>query len=410
MSRWLRQTLVTAGVGALVAAAIGAGSGLAAAQSASPSASSSASTTASPTGTPAAATLQVQAGGGETGITVEDFFPMSLTVKTGTIVTWKNPFGEPHTITFGSPTGDPTVPQNVPASGPAQYNGSGFLSSGLFAPDFQNGPPGTPSTPDTFSIQFTKAGSYDYYCAIHVNMGAHINVVDSGTADTQAGVDGEIQSEYATALAGLKALEGQQPTAATMAKNADGTSTYTVETGAYNPDGDLVQFFPAAVNIASGDTVKWVSNSVTPHTITFNPDSFQGDPLHDGPSGGTTFDGTGLVNSGIINQPSNFYPPSVFTSQGASYQLTFTKAGSYQYICLLHAGEGMVGTVNVSQATTPPPSATPTKTSTGGAPQPPNTGTGTASSSGNSLWVGLGLLAALFVLSGAGVVAVKRHN
>ena len=408
MSRWLRKTLVTAGLGALVAAAIGAGSGLAAAQSASPSASPSASTTSSPTGTPAAATLQVQVGGGETGIVVEDFFPQSLTVMTGTIVTWKNPFGEPHTITFGSPTGDPTVPQNVPASGPAQYNGTGFLSSGLFAPGFQNGPPGTPATPDTFSIQFTKAGSYSYFCAIHVNMGAHINVVDSGTVDTQAGVDAEIPNQYATALASLKTLEGQQPTAATVAKNSDGTSTYTVATGAYNPDGDLVQFFPSAVNISAGDTVKWVSHAVTPHTITFNPDSFQGDPLHDGPTGGPTFDGTGLVNSGIINQPSSFYPPSVFTSQGTSFQLTFTKAGSYQYVCLLHDDEGMKAVVNVSQSTNPSP--TPTRTSTGGAPQPPNTGTGAASSSGNSLWMGLGLLAALFVLSGAGVVAVKRHN
>lgn len=404
MHRWTRHIALTGVLSLLSALAALGGIGLAGAQSASPSASASASATT--TGTPApGATLQVQAGGGEMGITVEDFFPMSFTVKTGTIVTWKNPFGEPHTVTFGSPTGDPTVPQNVPASGPATYDGTGFLSSGLFAPGFVNGPPGSPATADSFSIKFTKAGSYDYFCAIHANMGAHINVVDSGTADTQTAVDGTIQSEYAAALAGLKTLEGQQPTAATASNNADGSKTYTVQTGAYNPDGDLVQFFPAAVNISAGDTVKWMANSVTPHTITFNPDSFEGDPLHAGPSGGPSFDGTGLVNSGIINQPSNFYPPSVFTSQGASFQMKFTKAGSYQYICLLHAEVGMVAKVNVSQATTPPPTATTTS-----APQPPNTGSGTSSSNGNSLWVGLGLLGALFVISGAGVVAVKRHN
>jgi len=365
--------------------------------------------TSSPTGTstPAAATLQLQAGGGEPGLAVEHFFPSSVTVKTGTIVTWKNPFGEPHTVTFGNPTGDPTVPQGVPASGPAQYDGTGFISSGLFAPGFSNGP--GPATPDTFSVQFTTAGQYNCFCAIHVNMGAAITVVDSGTVDTQDAVDAEIQTQYAAALASLKALEGQQPTAPTVTNNADGTKTYTVQTGADNTDGDLNQFFPATVNISTGDTVHWTIDTVTPHTVTFNPDQFQGDPLHTPRSGGTTFDGgSGLVNSGII-APADDPLAAAFTSSGTDYSLTFTKAGNYQYICLLHSEEGMVGAVNVSQATTPP-SATPTKTATGGAPQPPNTGTGTASSSGNSLWMGLGLLAALFVLSGAGVVAVKRHN
>ncbi len=398
MHKSLRRILMAAGLAAAAAVPLVAFAGFAGAQSPSPSPSA--------TGTPAASpTLQLQAGGGELGIAVEHFFPSSVTVQTGTIVTWKNPFGEPHTVTFGNPTGDPTVPQGVPASGPAQYDGTGFISSGLFAPGFSNGP--GPATPDTFSIQFTKAGQYNYFCAIHVNMGGSITVVDSGTVDTQDEVDSEIQTQYATALASLKALEGQQPTQPTVTDNGDGTKTYTVQTGADNTDGDLNQFFPATVNVSTGDTVHWTIDTTTPHTVTFNPDSFQGDPLHTPGTTNTTFDGTGLSNSGII-APADDPLSAAFTSSGTSYSLKFTKAGNYQYICLLHSEEGMVGAINVSQATSQSP--TPTKTSTGGAPQPPNTGTGTTSSSGNSLWMGLGLLAALFVLSGAGVVAVKRHN
>lgn len=360
----------------------------------------------SATSTPSAPpTLQLQVGGGQSGIIVEEFLPASITVKTGTVVTWENPFGEPHTVTFGQPTSDPTVPENVPASGPVQYDGTGYFSSGLFAPDFVNGPPGTPATPDTFSVQFTKAGSYNYFCAIHVNMHASLTVVDSGTVDTQDKVNSEIQSQYAAGLASLQALQTQQPTSAAVTNNTDGTKTYTVTTGAYNTSGDLVQYFPPAVNVSTGDTVKWVSNSLTPHTVTFNDDQFQGDPLHSGPAGGPTFDGTGLVNSGIINQPTSFYPPSVFTSQGTSFQLKFTKAGSFQYVCLLHDEEGMKAVINVSQASTPSPTAT----STSGAPNPPNTGSGVAST-GNSLWIWFGILVTLFGLSTAGVVVVKRNR
>lgn len=405
----IRRGLVTAGLAAAAAIPLLALGGVATADTPTPSPTSSASATASPsasaTATPGPA-LQLQAGGGETGITVELFTPGSVTVQTGTVVTWKNPFGEPHTVTFGNPTSDPTVPENVPATGPVQYNGTGYFSSGLFAPGFSQGPPGSPTTPDTFSVAFTKAGQYNYFCAIHTNMHGTVNVVDSGATDSQATVDGEIQTQYAAGLASLKALQAQQPTTAKVSQNANGTKTYTVTNGADNPNGDLVQFIPAAVNIAAGDTVTWDANTITPHTVTFNPDQFQGDPLHTPGTTSKTFDGTGLANSGII-APADDPLSQAFTSSGTSFSLTFTKPGIYKYICLLHADEGMVGSVNVSAAAAPSPTATAPATT---APKPPNTGSGTNSGSGASLWVALGLAAALLALTGAGMFAVKRQG
>ena len=392
----IRRALIAAGLAAAAAIPLLALGGFASADSPTP--------TVSATATPGA-TLQLQTGGGESGIIVEHFMPGSVTVQTGTVVTWKNVFDEPHTVTFGNPTSDPTVPENVPASGPVNYGGTGYFSSGLFAPGFSQGPPGSPTTPDTFSVKFTAAGQYNYFCAIHTNMRGSITVVASGATDSQAMVDSEIQTQYAAGLASLKALKAQQSTTAGVSQNANGTKTYTVTNGANNSDGDLVQFFPPAVNITAGDTVKWMSNTITPHTVTFNPDQFQGDPLHTPGTTNTTFDGTGLANSGII-APADDPLSSAFTSSGTSFELTFSKAGSYQYICLLHDEEGMAGAVNVSAAATSPTATAPTTT----APKPPNTGSGASASSGTSLWMALGLAAALLALTGAGVFAVTRQS
>jgi plastocyanin len=53
-------------------------------------------------------------------------------------------------------------------------------------------------------------------------------------------------------------------------------------------------------------------------------------------AGGPTYDGTALVNSGVI-------PP------GGTFNLTFTKAGTFEYYCLFHDDdEGMMGTVIVT--------------------------------------------------------------
>jgi amicyanin len=72
------------------------------------------------------------------------FGPESITVKTGTTVTWTNDDQDPHTVTSQGTDG--------PLKSPT-------LSKG-----------------DTFQYTFTKAGSYDYLCTIHPFMTAKVVV------------------------------------------------------------------------------------------------------------------------------------------------------------------------------------------------------------------------------------------
>ena len=117
-------------------------------------------------------------------------------------------------------------------------------------------------------------------------------------------------------------------------------------------DGLEVQaFLPQDIIVREGDTITWNFTSLEPHTVTFlsggeppqevislpsgglayNPEAVY-------PTGGPEYDGSGLVNSGVVifdNQ----------AGQGLTYSLTLTQAGTYQYVCLIHPA--MTGTVTV---------------------------------------------------------------
>jgi plastocyanin len=71
-----------------------------------------------------------------------DFAPMSITVKAGTSVTWKNLDGEPHTVT----------------------SVDGLFRSGAID---QN---------ESFTFKFDKPGTYKYLCSIHPRMMAAVIV------------------------------------------------------------------------------------------------------------------------------------------------------------------------------------------------------------------------------------------
>jgi len=76
------------------------------------------------------------------------FSPSSLTVAAGSTITWTNMDTAPHTVTV--------------SSGPVKFN----------SPTLQKG--------DTFTYTFAKAGTYQYYCAVHPDMKASVTV----TGDT----------------------------------------------------------------------------------------------------------------------------------------------------------------------------------------------------------------------------------
>jgi plastocyanin len=89
---------------------------------------------------PAPAASPVPAEGGN-AITIKNFAfsPASLTVKSGTTVTWTNQDSVPHIV--ASDTGSPAA----------------FTSDSL-------------STGDSYTFTFTQAGEYTYHCSIHPSM------------------------------------------------------------------------------------------------------------------------------------------------------------------------------------------------------------------------------------------------
>lgn len=80
-------------------------------------------------------------------------------------------------------------------------------------------------------------------------------------------------------------------------------------------------FVPETVTIRVGDTVEWRNTGKIVHWVTIGP------PI---PKGAQPFD------SGPM-------PP------GAVYRHPFTVAGHYNYVCVPHAGTGMIGVVEVTE-------------------------------------------------------------
>ena len=103
-------------------------------------------------------------------------------------------------------------------------------------------------------------------------------------------------------------------------------------------------FLPRSLTVNVGDSITWHLNSGEFHTVTFlsgapapplftiGPDGPEINPAAVAPSGGPTYDGTGIANSGLLEK-------------GQQWTLGFTKAGTYAFLCLVHAG--MAGTVKV---------------------------------------------------------------
>lgn len=137
--------------------------------------------------------------------------------------------------------------------------------------------------------------------------------------------------------------------------------TYTVEVGAeYAPMGiDVEQFFPNKLTIHVGDSVLWRLRTNEIHTVTFLageampdfviPVQGQASPvqlnpqavLPAGPADGQ-YDGKTFVNSGLMGKA---------PGQVQTFRLTFTQAGVYKYVCLVH-GMMMSGEVDVVSAKT----------------------------------------------------------
>jgi plastocyanin len=264
------------------------------------------------------------------------FYPNAITIDAGDTITWTFPSGEPHTVTLLGPRSSPPPPTDpsapVPAGGKT-YDGSTYTSSGFVLGG------------KSYSLTFTKPGTYTVYCLIHGGMDQTITVQNAG-APYPATQD-QLQSKAAAAeqndLQIATSSLTQFPYTAGGTHIAAGISD-GLNTANPPPTSSVMRFLDGpslsatTTTVPAGTTVTWTNlSSNMPHTITFGVagQPFPGMNPFSPPSGPTSYDGTQLVNSGPL-------------MPGQSYSLTFAKAGTYQYHCLFHdETENMIGTIVV---------------------------------------------------------------
>jgi plastocyanin len=306
----------------------------------------------------AQADLTITAGVGDGTVAGQAYMPGAFTVAVGDSVAFTIGSDDPHTITFGEGPAD--VPSDAwPVSGweapPADapppydlgtttYDGTGFVNSAIL---FGKGSVGT--------IEFTAAGTFPFFCAIHPGMAGEVTVVEDGPVTTQEEADAAKEATSDLLLAAVEPSREERAAAVSVDENADGTSTHNAFADAGTetmplPGGgtghlELLEFTPAQIAIDPGDTINWSADRA--HSITFIPEGtdpmsvFESFEAAFRPIPGDSYDGSEPRHSGVLNFPS---PDGQMVSE---YSLTFPVEGVYPYFCILHVELGQVGVVAV---------------------------------------------------------------
>jgi plastocyanin len=210
------------------------------------------------------------------------------------------------------------------------YDGTTRVDSGLPA-----------GKPKPLTVEFTKAGTYKYYCDVHPGMVGYVVVkpktasVPTAKQDTAA-VTAQVTADVKSA----KKLAASKPPA------------NTVDLGVSASGGvELFGMFPATLQVNAGTVVTFTMSrrSFETHTATFGPNSYL-TPLAKAFAGAPTIPanaaypsdpvqpltltptshGNGFANTGVLDtDPASATVPS-------SAKIDFTKPGTYHFVCLVH--------------------------------------------------------------------------
>ena len=271
------------------------------------------------------------------------FYPEAIAIHQGDKIAF-TPFG-PHTITFNRlpvPVFALLDPSLITPS-PATLASTSDRVNGVigFSP-----PPEAP-----FLLKFASPGAYRIICALHLGMSLAVDVRPTGATlpKGDAYYAAIAQAEITRDLASIKRIDS----AATQNfQDEDGNPT--VLAGAGNTRVSNIRFYPSSVTIKVGKSITFLKTQdpTEPHTVLFG-----GEGLNMFteliPIDRSTYDGTGTANSGFLSTQAQF---DYYQLAGAipglpggltTYRLTFTKAGTFKYICAIHDGAGMFGFVHV---------------------------------------------------------------
>jgi len=261
------------------------------------------------------------------------FLPSDIVVNEGDTFHWQANAAEIHTVTFlaqgqsleSTQPFDPFNPAELLKQGGTSYDGTSYYNSGLLSNVVV---PGFPTT-KSYSLTFPNEGDFTYWCLVHgMVMKGTVHVQDAGSAypHTQADYDKSSKAQERSII-----RDGNQLDASLHQQS----SNHLVLAGGDDGIAMVMRFVRPAVTVHVGETVVFSNTGMgAPHTVTFGTEPANvfapsGDPTH--------FSG-GDLNSGII--PANAGPASMFSA-------TFTKEGTFTYICALHDFMGMTGQVNV---------------------------------------------------------------
>jgi plastocyanin len=302
------------------------------------------------------------------------FFRRVVTIHAGDKVRWR--FGQNfHSVTFSpagstrqgliSPDADhPVPPTNDAAGQPYWFSGAPSLDVNLLAALPNGGKTFSPAKilssgiPITgpnkpYTLTFKKAGTYHYYCIVHPGMTGTVKVLKRGKAIPTAKQDrAETRHEEQAVLHRVQGLATGLGTA---------KLTNTLQAGNDRKTGATVyDFFPKnpTVHVGVPITLRMAPGSTEVHTFTFGPSNGKdqyvdqiandfgspsgsppafsalgGYPSENPADGVPTYTGAnhgnGFFNTGALdNDPTSPLPSST--------KVTFTKPGTYSYICVVH--------------------------------------------------------------------------
>jgi plastocyanin len=235
-------------------------------------------------------------------------------------------------------------PAHVLPFGDKRVDGKELDASGVFQ--------GQGAPPD-YVVSFPKTGMYRYLCSIHPGMKGTVKVLAKKAKARSKAKDAKaVAKQVAATVKSAKKLAAETPTG------------NVVRAGNDRKEVAFFSFFPRTRKVQAGETVRFEmsKDSTEIHNVVFGPEPFlaetaakfispgaQGiayDPLsvYASDPGAQTFDGAnhgiGFLNTGLLDaDPRTSFP--------ASKSVTFTKAGTYGFICTVH-GPSMKGTIEVS--------------------------------------------------------------
>jgi plastocyanin len=319
-----------------------------------------ASAPATPQPTPQTWFATVGAQSGDMGHQALAFLPNEIWIHAGDSITWRWDVGDIHTVTFlkdGATRPNFGVPPF--SSSPATFDGS----TSVITPPLVK--------PATFTVTFPSPGNFKQVCLVHERMTGAVHVLDLSQPlphdqdfyDRQAAdqrrdllSDRDGRIEEACRQHGDQgehhhhSIDAHLVTVGVgeISATAGGSQTLSV-----------VRFIDDTIVIHAGQTVEWNNHDpVTAHTVTFGTEPANLGPPSSNVPGNITVDADGTLHATISSNADSVHsglivaPPQELIGQNfplgvTRFRVTFTRAGTFPYICALHDNLGMKGTVFV---------------------------------------------------------------